>query len=673
MRTGLLGNVLAAALAAAATDPTTASTPHPRPHAAPADLTRALVTKNVSYLGRTFTIPASWPVVQLTAGSTTCVRFDQHAVYLGAPPADQRCNAGTIGRTDALVIQPVPGPGAARASENLASHQIDAYAPGISVTATYSSSSAQIRDILTSAGLPLPAAAGARSAPRLRPETSPAAAAAPADATDLTGLGADPCSAPSSNAMKAWRANSPYGAIGIYIGGANMGCSQPNLTPGWVSAQAAAGWHFFLLYVGPQAPGSSCSSCSTITSAAADGASAAQDAAANAASLGFGAGTKIIYDMEAYAPSGTAVTLAFMSAWTKELHALGYYSGEYSSLNSGINDLINNTAGATMPDFIDFAAWDGAATTSSPTIPSADWANHQRIHQFSGEVDQTFGGYTINIDQDYLDVQSTFGEPGGGGLNDVTGDGKPDILAITSNGALLVYPNSGGTGTNTFGAPTQVGSGWNGYTIASVTDLYGSGRAGILAIAPDGSLLYYPNTGSAGKGSFGAALAVGGGWTGHTIVAASDLYASGRPGLLAIAPDGSLSYYPNGGGTGTGTFRAPTQVGSDWNGWTVDVADINGDGKPDLLAVDGTGALYLYPNSGQTGTGTFGAPAQVGYGWTGWRAIDTERPSGTGPAGILAIDSTGAMYRFPNTSSGGAVTFGRPQRVGSGWIGYIID
>ena len=62
--------------------------------------------------------------------------------------------------------------------------------------------------------------------------------------------------------MNAWRTSSPYGAIGIYLGGANMGCSQPNLTPGWVSTQASAGWHFFLLYVGPQAPGSSCTSCS---------------------------------------------------------------------------------------------------------------------------------------------------------------------------------------------------------------------------------------------------------------------------------------------------------------------------------------------------------------------------------------------------------------------------
>ena len=36
-------------------------------------------------------------------------------------------------------------------------------------------------------------------------------------------------------------------------------------------------------------------------------------------------------------------------------------------------------------------------------IPSTAWANHQRIHQFRGGHDETWGGTTINIDSDYVD------------------------------------------------------------------------------------------------------------------------------------------------------------------------------------------------------------------------------------------------------------------------------
>ena len=39
--------------------------------------------------------------------------------------------------------------------------------------------------------------------------------------------------------MSAW-AGSPYRAIGVYIGGLNRGCSQPNLTASWVSQHFTA-------------------------------------------------------------------------------------------------------------------------------------------------------------------------------------------------------------------------------------------------------------------------------------------------------------------------------------------------------------------------------------------------------------------------------------------------
>jgi hypothetical protein len=670
MRIRLLGKVLTIVLLAGAPS----AAPLPTRAAAVSAATES-ASASISYLGYSFTVPASWPVIRLAAGSATCVRLDKHAVYLGTPPAVQDCPATILGRTEALIIQSgttAHGPVTAQTTEDQTSHEIDTYAPGIAVTSTYSSRPDQIRTILASAGLPLAVSDTARGnlAPGL--QAAPANVALPTGATRFTGPAFDPCSAPSPSTMDAWKTGSPYGAIGIYLGGANMGCSQPNLTPGWVSTEASAGWHFFLLYVGPQAPGSSCTSCSTITSAASQGASAAQDAAAHAANLGFGTGTPIIYDMEDYPPSGTATVLAFISSWTNELRALGYASGEYSSLSSGVSDLIDNAPGPTTPDIVDFAAWNGAATTGDPSIPDANWANHQRIHQYSGGVDQTFGGYTINVDQDYLDVQGSFNTPVGGTLGDVTGDGRSDLLATAPNGDLLVYPNTGATGMNTFGRPTQVGSGWNGYMIAAVTNPYASGRAGIVAVAPNGTLFYYPNTGATGMNTFGQAIQIGSGWNGYTIVGPADLYNVGRPGLLAVAPDGTLFYYPNTGGSATGTFGSPTQVGSGWNGWTVDVADINRDGKPDLLAVNSAGMLYMYPNTGRTATGTFGSPTQVGSGWNGWQAIDVGVLSGTPGAEILGIDSTGTLYEFPNTSVGGSAAFGRSAQVGSGWTGYAV-
>jgi len=51
-----------------------------------------------------------------------------------------------------------------------------------------------------------------------------------------------------------------------------------------------------------------------------------------------------------------------------------------------------------------------------------------------------------------------------GRLADVNGDGHIDILARFTDGNLSVYPGTGQTGTSTFGARHQVGSGWNDAT-----------------------------------------------------------------------------------------------------------------------------------------------------------------------------------------------------------------
>src|SRR5512138_1304293 len=48
----------------------------------------------------------------------------------------------------------------------------------------------------------------------------------------FSGSGFDACTAPSETTMKSWL-NSPYRAIGIYIGGVNRGCAQANLTTSW--------------------------------------------------------------------------------------------------------------------------------------------------------------------------------------------------------------------------------------------------------------------------------------------------------------------------------------------------------------------------------------------------------------------------------------------------------
>ena len=226
--------------------------------------------------------------------------------------------------------------------------------------------------------------------------------------------GFDACAAPSTTTMSAWRV-SPYTSVGIYIGGANRGCAQPNLPKTWVTSVTGQGWKLLPIWVGPQAP---CTTLGSTTKISADAGqatgqgSAQATAAANAAdALGFTWLAPIYFDMEAY-PRGGVCTIAvqnFVNGWVIGLNQRGYRAGFYSSLCSGILDeaAVASSPAWTPLNAVWIAAWNstpnifgfGAPCTLSNTL----WSNHQRVHQYLGGHDESYGSVTINIDSNAVD------------------------------------------------------------------------------------------------------------------------------------------------------------------------------------------------------------------------------------------------------------------------------
>lgn len=328
--------------------------------------------------GRSVQVPAGWPVIRLDRQPRTCVRLDRRAVYVGTPSSQQSCPAEAIGRRRAVLVEP--------------------------------------------------ATAGASALRAL-----PRRATSSAGGAVFTGLGFDACSAPSSRSMAAWD-DSPYRAVGVYIGGINRACSQPSLTAEWVAAQTEAGWHLIPTYVGLQAPTSACSSCAKLTSsqATAQGAAAAIDAVEEAGAVAMGPGSPIYFDMESYSQttSASAATLAFLEAWTAKLHELGYLSGVYSSSASGIEDLAGQIgSGYELPDDIWIANWNGQQNTLDSEVPASAWSPHRRIHQYQGGHNETYGGVTINIDNNYVDGETV------GSATLVSGDNPVGYLDLAQSPA----------------------------------------------------------------------------------------------------------------------------------------------------------------------------------------------------------------------------------------------
>jgi len=298
---------------------------------------------------------------------------------------------------------------------------------------------------------------------------------------DLTsGLGFDACTAPSVATMTAWL-SSPYRVAGTYLGGVNWACSYGNFSPTWVSQAAAEGWQFIPIWVGPQAPCTGIDGAVTINpaQAAAQGQAEAASAVAAAQSFGYGTGSPIYFDMEGYDSSDTAcaqAVLTFLGGWTRGLHAAGYLSGVYSSAGSGITDLASEYGSQSYPrpDDVWIADWTGDPVLTDPYLPNADWPGHHRLHQYYGGHDETWGGATVNVDNDVING-AVAGLPGARPTGRPFLASQPSAVTAaagtTVTASLLIH---GGTGS-----PALVR--WSAGAPAGLTVTPGSGAVTVAA------------------------------------------------------------------------------------------------------------------------------------------------------------------------------------------------
>jgi hypothetical protein len=421
-------------------------------------------TKRVAFAGYTIDIPAGWPVYRLARDLSRCVRYDQNAVYLGQPGANQQCPAHLAGRVATLSLakthltvserRHLPARGVV--AWDSADHEMGALLPrhALSITATYGAAKGQIKSILATlrwaatgqpaatalvrGALPQGPLAGLSGAGR---QAAPRAGLAAAGAGLLPGQparghrhkrhhkchhrcchhrlchprwlrmpvkGMDTCTAPSLRAMRAW--HHAFKAAAIYLGGPEAACGWGNLSAAWIRASVRMGWAMIPAYVGPQAPCTRFQVRIRAGRAEWQGRASARNAIRLAQLLGMHRGAVLYDDMEAYRRHHgrcSRPVVAFLDGWTRALHARGYRSGVYSSAAAAARDLgrYRHVYGhpVARPNSLWFALWDGRRNLrGTPYVRSAWWHAH-RIKQYKGARHRRIGGVRLSFDSDLVD------------------------------------------------------------------------------------------------------------------------------------------------------------------------------------------------------------------------------------------------------------------------------
>ncbi len=249
---------------------------------------------------------------------------------------------------------------------------------------------------------------------------------------------------------------------------------------------------------------------------------------------------------------------------------------------------------------------------------------------------------------------------------DVDGDGRPDVIVASGTGGLLVFRNISVSGTVNFAAPVSFGFNPSsaGVLTATMADLNNDGRPEIITGDVNVGVSIYWNTSTAGSINLQSMtmpqcydILWGFPWT--SSVAIADIDGDGRPDIVCTTADTVVLVYQNmlqGFG-----FPVFFNVGHYCD--NLSVADIDGDGKPDIVAANRSDStLSILRNVATAGiidTSSFAPQVLFSTGYAP-QSISIADFNGDGKPDILVscVDSTGmsglvSVYR--NTATPGTI------------------
>jgi hypothetical protein len=248
---------------------------------------------------------------------------------------------------------------------------------------------------------------------------------------------------------------------------------------------------------------------------------------------------------------------------------------------------------------------------------------------------------------------------------DLTFDGKADLLERTPSGGLFQQDSKG----TSLATRAYQGNGWQNASWVLQADLDRDFYQDlIMRDKGDGKLYRSYLNHSSGEYDWMQISSVWGGYKSYAIP--GDLTGDARPDLVAVDADGSVYLYP---GKGNGQFYGKVKVvDKAWKNVKIfGHGDLSGDGRADLLVRNSSGVLYLYRGT-QVEKTPFAARIQARTGFNFTSYVSNGDVTGDGIADVITRDSAGKLWLYPGTNKASSSLFGSRIGLGSGFNQYNL-
>ncbi|MFF2385282.1 trypsin-like serine protease [Streptomyces sp. NPDC058108] len=248
---------------------------------------------------------------------------------------------------------------------------------------------------------------------------------------------------------------------------------------------------------------------------------------------------------------------------------------------------------------------------------------------------------------------------------DLTFDGKADLLERTPSGGLFEQDSKGTSLTTR----AYQGANWQYASWVLQADLDRDFFQDLVERDKTDGKLYrsYLNH-STDEFEWMQITSVWGGYKSYAIP--GDMTGDARPDLVAVDADGSVYLYP---GKGNGEFYGRVKVvDKAWKNVKIfGHGDLSGDGRVDLLVRNSSGVLYLYRGT-QVEHTPWSARIQARTGWNFTSYVSNGDFTGDGIADVITRDSGGTLWLYPGTNKASSDLFGARKSLGTGFNQYNL-